>query len=147
MKKILLFLLVIISISSYAQFKATGYFDGKIGLSYAFSEKFQSELRIDDALGKEFNSSFNFQYKIVSKENFNINLGIGVSLQPFHSSNDTYESVFFPVIVEITPFSSIKNIAFVLETAYHNSDINEDSGLRNSIGIRYIFHKNNGKRP
>jgi len=140
MKKIAFLLFILVSVTSYSQFKATGYFDGKIGVSYAFSNKFQSELRVYDALGNEFNSSLDLQYKIVSKEKFNINLGIGISLQPFHSNNDTYESVFFPLMLEITPFSNSKNFAFVLETAYHNSDINEDSGMRNSIGVRYIFN-------
>ena len=80
-------------------------------------------------------------YKFVSKEDYNLNFGAGVSTFPFHSKKvDFYESFFLPLQIEITPFKETRNFGLVLESAYHFSDTNNKSGVRNSIGIRYIFN-------
>ncbi|KGL63962.1 hypothetical protein [Polaribacter sp. Hel1_85] len=140
MKKILFVALLLTTISSYGQFKITGYFDAEIGINYAFSENFQAELRVNDNLGIEFNTELSLLYKFVSKEDYNLNFGMGVSTFPFHSKNiKFFESFYLPLQIEITPFKEVRNFGLVLESTYHFSDINNASGIRNSIGIRYIF--------
>lgn len=141
MKKALLILLVITTSATFSQFKITGYFDAEIGINYAFSDKTQVELRVNDNLGIEFNAELSLLYKVVSKDNYNLNFGIGISTFPFHSSNiDFFESYYLPLQIEITPFKESRNFGLVLETSYHFSDITDTSGNRNSIGIRYIFN-------
>lgn len=140
MKKLICPLLFLISISTFSQFKITGYFDAEIGINYAFSDKFQAALRVNDNLGIEFNTELSLLYKIVSKEKYNLNLGIGISTFPFHSKNINFlESFYLPLQIEITPFKEARNFGLVLESAYHFSDIKDASGIRNSIGIRYLF--------
>lgn len=141
MKKALLILLVITTSATFSQFKITGYFDAEIGINYAFSDKTQVELRVNDNLGIEFNAELSLLYKVVSKDDYNLNFGIGISTFPFHSSNiDFFESYYLPLQIEITPFKESRNFGLVLETSYHFSDITDASGNRNSIGIRYIFN-------
>lgn len=140
-KKVLLGLILSTSISSFSQFKITGYFDAEIGINYTLSNNVQIELRANDNLGTEFNAELSFLYKIISKEDYNLNLGTGVSTFPFHSKKiDFFESFFLPLQIEIFPFKETRNFGFVLESAYHFSDINDKSGIRNSVGIRYIFN-------
>jgi hypothetical protein len=140
MKK-LLFLFVILSSTSIAgQFKITGYFDTEIGLTYQFNDRLQTELRVNDNLDIEFNSELSLLYTILSKKNYNLNFGIGISTFPFHSKNLAFfESYFLPLQIEIIPFKETRNLGIVLESAYHFSTITDTSGIRNSIGIRYIF--------
>jgi hypothetical protein len=140
MKK-LLFLFVILSSTSIAgQFKITGYFDTEIGLTYQFNDRLQTELRVNDNLDIEFNSELSLLYTILSKKNYNLNFGIGISTFPFHSKNLAFfESYFLPLQIEIIPFKETRNLGIVLESAYHFSNIINSSGNRNSIGIRYIF--------
>ncbi|MEE9408001.1 MAG: hypothetical protein V3V28_07995 [Polaribacter sp.] len=141
MKKTIFTLLLFISISTFSQFKITGYFDAEIGVNYMFSDKFQAELRVNDNLGIEFNTELSLLYKVVSKEDYNLNLGIGVSTFPFHSEYiDFLESFYLPLQIEITPFKEARNFGLVLESTYHFSDTKDASGIRNSIGIRYIFN-------
>lgn len=127
--------------SLVAQVKITGYFDSGIGLSYEeFSNKLQTEIRVKDNLGIEFNVAISLLYKIPSKENYNINVELGVISFPTHLNYmPLFESVYIPSQIKITPFNSVKNFTFVAETAYHFSDLINGSGIRNSIGIRYIF--------
>jgi hypothetical protein len=140
MKK-LLFLFVILSSTSIAgQFKITGYFDTEIGLTYQFNDRLQTELRVNDNLDIEFNSELSLLFTILSKKNYNLNFGIGISTFPFHSKNLAFfESYFLPLQIEIIPFKETRNLGIVLESAYHFSTITDTSGIRNSIGIRYIF--------
>ena len=141
MKKSILILSLLLSISTFSQFKITGYFDAEIGINYAFSDNFQTELRVNDNLGIEFNTELSILYKFVAKDDYNLNFGIGVSTFPFHSTNiDFMESFYLPLQIEIIPFKDIKNLGLVLESAYHFSDATDASGIRNSIGIRYIFN-------
>ena len=141
MKKIAITILMLTSLSSFSQFKITGYFDAEIGINYEFSDTFQAELRVNDNLGIEFNAELSFLYKFVSKEEYNLNFGVGVSTFPFHSNHiDFLESFYLPLQIEITPFKEVRNFGLVLESGYHFSDITDASGIRNSIGIRYIFH-------
>ena len=141
MKKTLLILLFLTSLSAFSQFKITGYFDAEIGINYAFSNKFQAELRANDNLGIEFNAELSLLYKFVSKEAYNLNFGVGISTFPFHSNTiDFFESMYLPLQIEITPFKEARNFGLVLETAYYFSNITDASGIRNSIGIRYIFN-------
>ena len=141
MKKTLFSLLLLTSISSFGQFKITGYFDAEIGINYTLSNNVQVELRVNDNSKTEFNSELSLLYKFVSKEDYNLNFGVGISTFPFHSKKvDFYESFFLPLQIEITPFKEVRNFGLVLESAYHFSDTNNKSGVRNSIGIRYIFN-------
>ena len=141
MKKLLFLLALFIVSSAFSQFKITGYFDTEIGINYELSKNLQVEIRANDNLGMEFNTELSLLYKIVSKDNYNLNFGFGVSTFPFHSENkDFLESFYVPVQIEITPFKETINFAFVLESAYHFSDIKDASGIRNSIGIRYLFN-------
>lgn len=141
MKKQITLFIILCSYPLFSQIKTTGYFDAKIGISYEFSEKIQSEIRVNDNIGIEFNTELSLLYKIISKEDYNLNLGIGISVFPFHSNNlNFFESIFIPLQIEITPFRETKNFGLVLESAYHFSDIVNGSGIRNSIGIRYIFN-------
>ena len=127
--------------SCFSQFKATGYFDKEIGISYAFSDKFQTEVRVFDDLNSEFNSKVSIFYRFISNKNYNLNTGFGISIYPFHSEFvDPFESFYIPLQLEITPLKTIKNIALILEMSYHNSTYNNDSGIRNNVGIRYIFN-------
>ncbi|WP_298778802.1 hypothetical protein [uncultured Polaribacter sp.] len=141
MKKTFFLFIILISSTVFSQLKITGYFDAEIGLSYQFSNKIQVELRANDNLGIEFNSELSLLYKIISKEEYNLNLGFGGSTYPFHSENINFlESYFLPLQIEITPLKTVRNFALVLETAYHFADKTDNSGIRNSIGIRYIFN-------
>lgn len=141
MKKIFLTLLISISFSTFGQFKATGYFDKEIGLSYQFSKKLQTEIRINDDINSDFSSEISVLYAFISKENYNFNSGIGLSLYPFSSTTiDFLESIYIPFQIEISPLKSTKNLALVLESAYHFSTSIYASGVRNSVGIRYIFN-------
>ncbi len=140
MKKIFLTILLFTSITAFSQVKITGYFDAEIGLSFGLSEKISTEIRINDDLGKEFSASAQLQYQFVSKENYNLNFGIGVVTYPFSNNTNTVESFYFPLNIEITPLKEVKNFALVLESAYHLAKNNVTSGIRNSIGIRYIFN-------
>lgn len=140
MKKLLLSFLISIPLSTFSQFKITGYFDAELGINYVLSDKFQAELRINDNTEIEFNTELSLLYKFVAKENYNLNFGVGVSTFPFGSNNvDFFESIFLPLQIEINPFKEAKNFGLVLETAYHFSDITDTSGIRNSIGLRYSF--------
>jgi hypothetical protein len=140
MKKALFLCIILSSTSILSQFKITGYFDTEIGLTYKFSEQLQIELRVNDNLEIEFNSELSLLYTIISKGNYTLNFGVGASTYPFHSKNIAFfESYFLPLQIEITPFKDARNFGFVLESAYHFSDIVNSSGTRNSIGIRYIF--------
>jgi hypothetical protein len=66
---------------------------------------------------------------------------MGISTFPFHSKNIKFlESLYLPLQIEITPFKEVKKIGLVLESAYHFSEVTDASGIRNSIGIRYIFN-------
>ena len=116
------------------------YFDTQIGLSYQFNDRLQTELRVNDNPNIEFNSELSLRYTVLSQKNYNLSFGIGFSTFPFHSKKLTFfESYFLPLQIEITPFKETKNLGIVLESAYHFSDIIDTSGIRNSIGIRYIF--------
>jgi hypothetical protein len=141
MKKILVLFVILSSNSILSQFKITGYFDAEIGLSYKVSDNLQTELRVNDNLGIEFNSELSLFYTLSFKEDYNINLGVGISTFPFHSKSiNFFESYFLPLQIEITPFKKGRNFGIVLESAYHFSDTTDASGIRNSIGIRYIFN-------
>lgn len=141
MKKILIVFMILTSFSTFSQFKITGYFDAEIGINYAFTNNLQVELRANDNLGIEFNAELSLLYKLVSKEDYNLNFGVGVSTFPFHSEyNNFFESFYLPLQIEITPFKEARNFGLVLESAYHFSDVKDQSGIRNSIGIRYIFN-------
>ena len=140
MKKILFLFVILFSISSFSQFKITGYFDTQIGLSYQFNDRLQTELRVNDNPNIEFNSELSLRYTVLSQKNYNLSFGIGISTFPFHSKKLTFfESYFLPLQIEIIPFKETTNFGIVLESAYHFSDIIDTSGIRNSIGIRYIF--------
>lgn len=140
MKKTLFALFLLSSISAFSQFKITGYFNSEVGLNYQLSNKIQIELRINDNIGTEFNSELSLLYKIVSKEDYSLNLGIGASTFPFHSKKiDFLESFYIPLQIEITPIKNFRNFGFVLESAYHFSETSNKSGIRNSVGLRYIF--------
>ena len=140
MKKIIFLFIILSTTSILSQFKITGYFDAKIGLTYKFSDHLQTELRVNDNLGIEFNSELSLLYAIILKENYTLNFGVGISTFPFHSKNTAFfESYFLPIQIEIRPFKNASNLGFILESAYHYSDIINSSGTRNSIGIRYIF--------
>ena len=139
-EKIAFTLLIFTSLVSFSQFKITGYFDAEIGVSYEFSNNIQTEIRVNDHLGIELNAELSLLYKFVSKEDYNLNIGLGISTFPFHSSNiDFYESFYLPLQIEITPIKEVANFGFVLESAYYFSEVHNASGIRNSIGIRYIF--------
>ncbi|PQJ77894.1 hypothetical protein [Polaribacter porphyrae] len=141
MKKLLFTFFIISSISCFSQLKVTGYFGKEIGLSYVFNDKFQTEFRVSDDINSEFNSEFSLLYKVISKKDYNLNFGIGVSTFPFNSKNiDFFESVYLPLQLEVVPLKEVKSLAFVLESAYHFSNIINGSGIRNSVGIRYIFN-------
>lgn len=141
MKKTAITILMLTSLTSFSQFKITGYFDAEIGINYEFSDAFQVELRANDNVGVELNAALSFLYKLVAKEDYNLNFGVGISTFPFHSNNiDFLESFYFPLQIEIAPFKEARNFALVLESGYYFSDIANASGIRNSIGIRYIFH-------
>ena len=141
MKKILFVLLLLSSISTFSQFKITGYFDAEIGLNYTFSEDFQAEIKVNDNLGIEFSTQLAILYKFISKEDYNLNVGIGISTFPFHSNKIKFiESFYLPLQIEITPFKEMRNFGLILENAYHFADKPNASGIRNSIGIRYIFN-------
>ena len=141
MKKTIFIILVLTSFSSFSQFKITGYFDAEIGVNYEFTDNFQAELRVNDNLGIEFNAELSLLYKFVSKEDYNLNVGVGASTFPFHSKSiDFLESFYLPLQIEITPFKEARSFGFVLESGYHFSDVTHASGIRNSIGIRYIFN-------
>jgi hypothetical protein len=141
MKKILFVLLLLSSISTFSQFKITGYFDAEIGLNYTFSEDFQAEIKVNDNLGIEFSTQLAILYKFISKEDYNLNVGIGISTFPFHSNKIKFiESFYLPLQIEITPFKEMRNFGLILESAYHFADKPDASGIRNSIGIRYIFN-------
>lgn len=140
MKKVLFLFVILSSTFIVGQFKITGYFDTEIGLTYQFNDRLQAELRVNDNLDIEFNSELSLLYTILSKNNYNLNFGIGISTFPFHSKNLAFfESYFLPLQIEITPFKETTNFGIVLESAYHFSNIIDTSGIRNSIGIRYIF--------
>ncbi|MFT6959503.1 MAG: hypothetical protein ACJA17_000596 [Polaribacter sp.] len=136
MKKIINILLLFASISSFSQFKITGYFDAKIGINYSFLDDFQAEIRINDDLGIDFSAALSLLYQFIKKENYNLNTGIGISY--FLFSDSDLESMYIPLQIEILPFKNLRNLGLVLETAYHFSEI--ENGLRNSVGIRYIFN-------
>ena len=147
MKKILFLFIILSTTSILSQFKITGYFGTEIGLTYKISDHLQTELRVSDNLKIDFNSELSLLYTVITKDDFTLNFGVGISTYPFHSKNTAFfESYFLPLQIEITPFKNASNIGFVLESAYHFSEIVNSSGTRNSIGIRYIFKKNNGKR-
>jgi hypothetical protein len=140
MKKLLFLFVILSSTFIVGQFKITGYFDTEIGLTYQFNDRLQTELRVNDNLDIEFNSELSLLYTILSKKNYNLNFGIGISTFPFHSKNLAFfESYFLPLQIEIIPFKETRNLGIVLESAYHFSTITDTSGIRNSIGIRYIF--------
>ena len=137
MKKILFLFVVLSTTSILSQFKITGYFDAEIGITYQFPNKIQTEIRVNDNLVIEFNSELSLLYTIISKEDYNINFGIGISTFPFHSKNlEFFESSFLPLQIETTPFKKATYFRVVLESAYHFSNIKDSSGIRNSIGIR-----------
>jgi hypothetical protein len=136
MKKIINILLLLASISSFSQFKITGYFDAEIGINYSFLNNFQAEIRINDDLGIDFSAALCLLYQFIKKENYNLNTGIGISY--FLFSDSDLESMYIPFQIEILPFKNLRTLGLVLETAYHFSKI--ENGLRNSIGIRYIFN-------
>ena len=141
MKKTLFLFVVLSTTSILSQFKITGYFDTEIGITYQIAKKLQTEFRINDNSGIEFNSELSLLYTFFSKKDYNINFGIGVSTFPFHSNNlDFFESSFLPLQIEITPFTNATSFGVVLESAYHFSNITDSSGIRNSLGIRYIFN-------
>jgi hypothetical protein len=140
MKKILFLFIILSTTSILSQFKITGYFDAEIGLTYKISNHLQIELRASDNLKIEFNSELSLLYTLITKKDYTLNFGVGVSTFPFHSKNTAFfESYFLPLQIEITPFKNANNLGFVLESAYHLSKIINSSGTRNSIGIRYIF--------
>lgn len=142
MKKNFSIVLFLISLSTFSQLKTTGYFNTEIGISYQFSNKFQTELRINDDLGIDLNAELSLLYKFINKPTYNLNTGLGISFFPFTGAD--LESIYVPIQLEILPIKKNKNLALVIETAYHLDDF--ENGLRNSIGIRYIFNKKNGKR-
>jgi hypothetical protein len=140
-KNILFILIILTSLSSFCQFKITGYFNTEIGLTYEFTDNFQIEARVHDNLGIEFNTELSLFYTFISKDDYNVNFGMGISTFPFHSKNIKFlESLYLPLQIEITPFKEVKKIGLVLESAYHFSEVTKASGIRNSIGIRYIFN-------
>jgi hypothetical protein len=140
MKKLLFLFVILFSTFIVGQFKITGYFDTKIGLTYQFNDRLQTELRVNDNLDIEFNSELSLLCTILSKKNYSLNFGIGISTFPFYSKNLAFfESYFLPFQIEIIPFKETRNLGIVLESAYHFSNSINTSGNRNSIGIRYIF--------
>lgn len=137
MNKIFYTLLILASLNTFSQLKTTGYFNAEIGISYQFSNKFQTELRVNDNLFSEFSTELSLLYQFVNKEDYNLNIGFGVNSLLFREF-DRIESLLIPLQLEITPFKNIKNLGFVIEAAYHFAE--QDYGLRNSVGIRYIFN-------
>ena len=93
MKKALLLVLFLVSFLTFSQFKVTGYFDAEIGVSYPFSDKFQTELRVNDNISQEFNAELSLLYKFINKEDYNLNVGFGISTFLFKNT-DKIESVF-----------------------------------------------------
>jgi hypothetical protein len=136
MKKIILTALLLVSLSSYSQFKITGYFDAEIGINYGFLNDFQAEVRINDDRGIDFSAEISLLYQFIKKEKYNLNTGIGISYFLFSSSD--LESMYIPLQIEILPFKDVRNLGLVIATAYHF--LESESGLRNSVGIRYIFN-------
>jgi len=125
------------SIASFSQFKISGYFDSEIGVSYQFNSKFQTALRVNDNQFTEFTTELILLYNIIKKDDYNLNLGFGINTLLFREF-DQIESLLIPLQLEILPFKNNKNLGFVIETAFHF--LEQDYGLRNTIGIRYIFN-------
>jgi hypothetical protein len=46
--------------------------------------------------------------------------------------------MYIPLQIEILPFKNLRNLGLVIETAYHFPET--ANGVRNSVGIRYIFN-------
>jgi hypothetical protein len=82
MKKILFLFVILFSISSFSQFKITGYFDTQIGLSYQFNDRLQTELRVNDNPNIEFNSELSLRYTVLSQKNYNLSFRNGIALCP-----------------------------------------------------------------
>ena len=122
-------------------FENDNILDNSIGGNGSTALKYGCEHLRGILVESEFNTELSLLYQFVAKEDYNLNFGIGVSTFPFHSTNiDFMESFYLPLQIEIIPFKDIKNLGLVLESAYHFSDATDASGIRNSIGIRYIFN-------
>jgi hypothetical protein len=139
-KKTVFILLILASIASFSQFKITGYLNAEIDLNYELTDNFQMEVRVHDNLGIEFNTELSLLNKFISKDDYNVNFGMGISTFPFHSKNIKFlESLYLPLHVEITPFKEVKKNGLVHESTFHFNEVTDASGTRNSIGIPYIF--------
>lgn len=125
------------SIATFSQFKISGYFDSEIGVSYQFNSKFQTELRVNDNQFTEFTTELILLYNIIKKDDYNLNIGFGINTILFREF-DPIESLLVPLQLEILPFKKNRNFSFVIETALHF--LEQDYGIRNTIGIRYIFN-------
>lgn len=125
------------SIATFSQFKISGYFDSEIGVSYQFNSKFQTELRVNDNQFTEFTTELILLYNIIKKDDYNLNIGFGINTILFREF-DPIESLLVPLQLEILPFKKNRNLSFVIETAFHF--LEQDYGIRNTIGIRYIFN-------
>ena len=111
MKKTVFVILILASISSFSQFKITGYFNAEIGLNYEGTDNFQMEVKVHDNLGIEFNTELSLLYKFISKDDYNINFGMGISTFPFHPKNiKFFENLYLPLQMEITPFKEVKKL-------------------------------------
>ena len=112
MKKNIILFLTLSSYPLFNQLKVTGYFDSKISLIYEFSKKIHTKYIINNNLRIEFNKALNILRKIISKENYKINIELKIYTFQFNSNY----IVFFEskcIQIEITPFNSSKNLIFM----------------------------------
>ena len=131
---LLIGLISFLSIDAFSQIGVSYYSSNssKIGLSYDFSNKFWSELRLySNAYFSDLTSELVLCYNLVNQERYNIYVGIGGVF-------NYYNGIVVPIGVQFTPFEKLDKFSLHIELQ-PISDFDKTSSVQTSWGLRYKF--------
>jgi hypothetical protein len=134
-KNILLKLCILLfSLNSFGQIKASIYTENYFGLEVNISKKISSELRFKaNNIGKDFNNEIILFYNLFEKKYYKFKLGLGVNYRLFES--DGLDSFIFPFQFEIKPFEKYNYISIIFEPSIV-SEIESNTYFRSLIGLK-----------
>lgn len=124
--------LATLPVSAFSQLSVSYYFSNlsKIGLAYDFGPLFWTELRLyGDTEISNVTPELVFCFNVVSREQHNIYLGLGVNVNYF-------TGFVLPVGVQFSPFEKFNRFSMHIELEPTLDFISEDLIIQASAGIK-----------
>ena len=104
----------------------------KIGLSYNFSGKVWSELRLySNTVADDLTPELVLCYNFINKDKYNIYAGVG-------AVTNYYNGLIVPIGIQFTPFEKVSNFSLHIELQ-PTFDSEHSTIIQSSWGIRYKF--------